>query len=153
MVRKYSAYFVILLFIFVISTCSNKNETEQLENSKAVCSIEKLEIIQIDNSASEYRNEESIHEDLTKNKDKITSIYSKYLKVDTNLEGKIIFKTTIEASGEVSNCQLNGSTIVDKIFNVKVFEAVKEFRFSPIPEGIVIIVNTFVFSKKVNKVI
>jgi outer membrane biosynthesis protein TonB len=77
------------------------------------------------------RSREEIETVFDQNKGAIYALYSRALRQDPSLQGKLILKLTIEPSGVVSACDVVSSEIKDQELLDKLVQRVKMFRFTP----------------------
>lgn len=75
------------------------------------------------------RSREEIEMIFDQNKGAIYALYSRALRRDPTLQGKLVLKLTIEASGMVSACEVVSSEIKDAELLDKLVQRVKMFRF------------------------
>ena len=115
---------------------------------KGEVSLESFGDINGSDAALGYRSEQSIRDDINKYKNRVTYTYNKYLKLDPDLNGKVIIEVVIEASGTVSNCRVISSTVQNQKFVNELKNIVSQFRFKAIPEGRVTVENPFVFVRR-----
>jgi TonB family protein len=78
---------------------------------------------------------------------RIMYIYTKYMRADANLRGKVSIDLTIEADGSVSNAGLVESTMGNDDFVREVIAILRRLRFEPIPEGSITVNVPLVFSR------
>jgi TonB family protein len=78
---------------------------------------------------------------------RIMYIYTKYMRADANLRGKVSIDLTIEADGSVSNAGLVESTMGNDDFVREVVAILRRLRFEPIPEGSITVNVPLVFSR------
>jgi periplasmic protein TonB len=75
------------------------------------------------------RSREEIEMVFDQNKGAIHALYSRALRKDPSLQGKLVLKLTIEPGGEVSNCEVVSSELADDELLAKLVARVKMFRF------------------------
>lgn len=75
----------------------------------------------------------------------IEYIYKKYLKTNPTMEGKIVVRFTIAASGAVRACSVVSSTMGNPAMEQEVCGRIMTWRFPPIDAGDVTVVYPFVF--------
>ncbi|UCH77530.1 MAG: TonB family protein [Candidatus Coatesbacteria bacterium] len=75
----------------------------------------------------------------------IEYIYKKYLKTNPTMEGKIVVRFTIAASGAVTACSTVSSTMGNPAMEAEVCARIMTWRFPPIDAGDVTVVYPFVF--------
>ena len=75
------------------------------------------------------RSREEIEMVFDQNKGAIYALYSRALRKDPSLQGKLVLKLTIEPGGEVSNCEVVSSELADDELLAKLVARVKMFRF------------------------
>jgi outer membrane biosynthesis protein TonB len=81
----------------------------------------------VDGKAS--RSREEIEMVFDQNKGAIYALYSRALRKDPTLQGKLVLQLTIEPSGAVSSCQVVSSELDDQELLAKLVQRVKMFRF------------------------
>ena len=64
-----------------------------------------------------------------KNKGAIYALYNRALRQDPTLQGKLVLRLTIEASGVVSACEIVSSELNDEELERKLVQRVKLFKF------------------------
>ena len=75
------------------------------------------------------RSREEIEMVFDQNKGAIYALYSRALRKDPSLQGKLVLKLTIEPSGTVSACEVVSSELNDEELLQKLVTRVKMFRF------------------------
>ncbi len=75
----------------------------------------------------------------------IGDIYRKYLKTNPKLEGKLVVRFDVAASGAVTACSVVSSTLGNAALEQAVCDRIMTWRFPPIEEGEVTVVYPFVF--------
>jgi len=80
-------------------------------------------------SAKAARTREEIELVFDKNKSAIYSLYSRALRENPALQGKVVLEVTIAPSGEVTECRLISSELGDPELERKLVARVKMFRF------------------------
>ena len=75
----------------------------------------------------------------------IEYIYKKYLKTNPSMEGKIVIRFTIAASGAVTACSVVSSSMGNPGMESEVCARIMTWRFPPIDAGAVTVVYPFVF--------
>jgi TonB family protein len=75
----------------------------------------------------------------------IEYIYKKYLKTNPSMEGKIVVRFTIAASGAVTACSVVSSSMGNPGMEGEVCARIMTWRFPPIDAGDVTVVYPFVF--------
>jgi TonB family protein len=75
----------------------------------------------------------------------IEYIYKKYLKTNPTLEGKIVVRFTIAASGAVTACSVVSSNMGNPALDSEICARIMTWRFPPIDAGDVTVVYPFVF--------
>jgi len=78
---------------------------------------------------------------------RIMYAYTKYLRTDANLRGKVSIDVTIEADGSVSNTGVAESTVENDDFVREIIAILRRLRFEPIPEGSITVNVPLVFSR------
>ena len=79
------------------------------------------------NSAA--RSREEIEKVFDQNKGAIYALYTRALRRDPGLEGKLVLKFTIEPSGVISSCEIVSSELDDQELERKLVQRVKLFKF------------------------
>ena len=80
-------------------------------------------------SAKAARTREEIELVFDKNKSAIYSLYSRALRENPALQGKLVLEVTIAPSGEVTECRVISSELADPELERKLVARVKMFRF------------------------
>ena len=75
------------------------------------------------------RQREEIELVFDKNKSAIYALYSRALRENPALQGKVVLEVTIAPSGEVTDCRLVSSDLGDPGLERKLVARVKLFRF------------------------
>lgn len=75
------------------------------------------------------RSREEIEMVFDQNKGAIYALYSRALRKDPSLQGKLVLKLTIEPEGTVSSCEVVSSELADPELLQKLVARVKMFRF------------------------
>ena len=75
------------------------------------------------------RSREEIELVFDRNKGAIYSLYTRALRRDPTLQGKLVLKLTIEPSGLVSACEIVSSELQDDQLQRKLVQRIKMFRF------------------------
>jgi TonB family protein len=75
------------------------------------------------------RSREEIELVFDKNKGAIFALYNRALRMDPTLQGKLVLRLTIAASGEVTFCEVVSSELNDAELERKLVQRVKLFRF------------------------
>jgi TonB family protein len=75
------------------------------------------------------RSREEIELVFDKNKGAIFALYNRALRMDPTLQGKLVLRLTIAASGEVTYCEVVSSELNDAELERKLVQRVKLFRF------------------------
>ncbi len=81
------------------------------------------------------RKAESLRLVFDRYKSAIYRIYSRELRKDPGLQGKVVLEITISASGQVLACRVLSSDLDSKTFLAKLVARVKLFDFGPRPGG------------------
>lgn len=76
------------------------------------------------------RSREEIEMVFDQNKGAIYALYNRALRSNPSLQGKLVLKLTIEASGEVSAVEIVSSELQDEELERKLVQRVKMFRFA-----------------------
>jgi len=77
------------------------------------------------------RSREEVELEFDRNKGAIYSLYSRALRENPDLKGKVVLEITIAASGEVTNCKVLSSELNDPDLERKLVARIKTFRFQP----------------------
>jgi len=96
-------------------------------------------------AADSLRSSAVIARIVNQRKGGIEYVYEKYLKTNPNLEGKIVVRFNIAASGDVTACSVVSSTLGNAAVEREVCDRIVTWRFPPIEEGYVTVVYPFVF--------
>jgi periplasmic protein TonB len=80
-------------------------------------------------SSKASRTREEIELVFDKNKSAIYALYSRALRDNPALQGKVVMEVTIAPSGEVTNCRIVSSELADPELERKLVARVKMFRF------------------------
>lgn len=75
------------------------------------------------------RSREEIELVFDKNKGAIFALYNRALRTDPTLQGKLVLRLTIAATGEVTFCEVVSSELADEDLERKLVQRVKLFRF------------------------
>ncbi|MES2661784.1 MAG: AgmX/PglI C-terminal domain-containing protein [Pseudomonadota bacterium] len=75
------------------------------------------------------RSEESVRINFEKSKTAFFTMYNRALRQDASLQGKVVFKVTIESSGQVSKCIISSSDLPDKDLQNKLIAKIKGMNF------------------------
>jgi len=93
------------------------------------------------------RSSESVMAIINSQQGRIMYTYTKYLRTNPDLRGKVSVDVTIEADGSVSNAVLQESTMNHSDFDREIVNILRRLRFEPIPEGSLTVNLPFVFSR------
>jgi protein TonB len=80
-------------------------------------------------SGKSSRSREEIELVFDKNKGAIFALYNRALRMDPTLQGKLVLRLTIAASGEVTFCEVVSSELADEELERKLVQRVSLFRF------------------------
>jgi TonB family protein len=80
-------------------------------------------------SAKAARTREEIELVFDRNKSAIYALYSRALRANPALQGKVVLEVTIAPSGEVTDCRIVSSELGDPELERKLVARVKMFRF------------------------
>ena len=80
-------------------------------------------------SGKASRTREEIELVFDKNKSAIYALYSRALRDNPALQGKVVLEVTIAPSGEVTQCRIISSELADPELERKLVARVKMFRF------------------------
>lgn len=94
-----------------------------------------------------HRNEQSVMSVVNSRMGRITWLYEKYLKLQTNLSGKVTIEFTIAANGFVTSVDVIESTINHPQLERDILDLIKRLKFEPIPSGSATFVFPFHFKK------
>ncbi|MBN1155620.1 energy transducer TonB [candidate division KSB1 bacterium] len=94
-----------------------------------------------------YRSEQSVMSVVNMRMGRITWLYEKYLKLQTNLAGKVTVEFTIAANGFVTSVSILESTINHPQLERDIMDLIKRLKFDPIPSGSATFVFPFHFKK------
>jgi TonB family protein len=83
------------------------------------------------NSGKAARSREEIELIFDRNKGAIYSLYSRALREQPELQGKMVLEFTISPSGEVTMCRVVSSELNDPDLEKKIVARVRLFRFEP----------------------
>ncbi len=97
--------------------------------SSSVESAPGVEAQRTGHSSKAARTREEIELVFDRNKSAIYSIYSRALRDNSALQGKVILEVTIAPSGEVTSCKVVSSDLGDAELERKLVARVKMFRF------------------------
>jgi len=75
------------------------------------------------------RSREEIERVFDQNKGAIYALYNRALRENPELQGKLVLKLTIEASGEVSQVEIVSSELADQELERKLVQRIRMFRF------------------------
>jgi TonB family protein len=89
----------------------------------------RAEVRRTSGSGKGARSREEVELTFDKNKGAIYSIYSRALRDNPDLKGKVVLEITIAPSGEVQNCRVVSSELNDPELEKKLIARVKLFRF------------------------
>ena len=96
-------------------------------------------------ATSSLRSSAVIANIVNQRKSGIEYIYKKYLKTNPTMEGKIVVRFTIAASGAVTACSKVSSTMGNPAMEQEVCTRIMTWKFPPIDAGDVTVVYPFVF--------
>jgi TonB family protein len=102
---------------------STASVTSKLESAPA------SDIQRIGKSSAASRTREEIELVFDRNKAAIYALYSRALRDNPALQGKVVLEVTIAPSGEVTNCRVVSSELGDPELERKLIARVKMFRF------------------------
>lgn len=83
-------------------------------------------------SSKEASDRMSIELTFDRNKGKIYALYSRALRTNPKLEGKIVLQIDIAASGTVTNCRVNSSELNDPALEAGICSHVRSIQFAPL---------------------
>jgi len=93
------------------------------------------------------RSSESVMAVIQSQQGRIMYTYTKYLRTNAELRGKVSIDITIEPDGTVSNAGVVESTMNQPDFDREILNILRRLRFEPVPEGSVTVNLPFVFSR------
>jgi len=80
-------------------------------------------------SGNQKRSDENIQLAFDKNKSAIFALYHRSLRKDPSLQGRVVFRLTISASGKVTACSVDTSEIVDPKLLKRLVSRIKRINF------------------------
>jgi len=104
-------------------------ETTQVESPVAMVAKAGPQVTGGDGSGKPSRSYEEVSLVFDKNKGAIYSLYSRALRKDPTLQGKVVLEITIAASGRVISCKVISSELNDKRLERKLVSRVKLLNF------------------------
>jgi len=104
-------------------------ETTQVESPVAIVAKTGPQVTGGEGSGKPSRSYEEISLVFDKNKGAIYSLYSRALRKDPTLQGKVVLEITIAASGRVIACKIISSELNDKNLERKLVSRVKLLNF------------------------
>jgi len=104
-------------------------ETTQVESPVALVARAGPQVTGSEGSSKPSRSYEEISLVFDKNKGAIYSLYSRALRKDPTLQGKVVLEITIAASGRVISCKVISSELNDKRLERKLVSRVKLLNF------------------------
>ena len=104
-------------------------ETTQVESPVAMVAKAGPQVTGGGGSGKPSRSYEEISLVLDKNKGAIYSLYSRALRKDPTLQGKVVLEITIAASGRVTSCKVISSELNNKQLERKLVSRVKMMNF------------------------
>ncbi|HEU5137964.1 MAG TPA: AgmX/PglI C-terminal domain-containing protein [Steroidobacteraceae bacterium] len=66
-----------------------------------------------------------------KNKGSLFALYSRALRDNPTIKGRIVFELDIAASGEVTSCLLKSSELNAPVLEARLLARIRQFRFPP----------------------
>ncbi len=140
---KQSLHFRVLDTVQKMETITKVVVSSNLEKNKVVLS-DKIDIDYI-----EIRSKSSILIVIDMNRRDLRKAYSRRWKDNKKLQGTITVKFGINENGDVVNCNMENSTLNDKIFENTIINSVKNWKFGQIynPGDITEIVYPFTFNQ------
>jgi len=124
----------------------NKPSTVKLER-KAQVTLAKPSAMKGTEGAVGQRSAESLRNVILNTMGRFEYVYTKYLKRNPDLRGKIVIEITIDADGLVTDSHIVESTINDPDFERDVVNIVRRWRFEPIDKGTVTVQYPLLFYK------
>ncbi len=93
------------------------------------------------------RSEDSVRRVMLNYTGRLTYIYNKYLKHQSDLGGKMVVEVVIAASGAVSSVKLISSSLNKPEFEREILNFVRKWKYEAIDEGTVTVTYPLVFNK------
>jgi TonB family protein len=100
-------------------------------NSKLGSADGRSQVQRTSGSGKGARSREEVELTFDKNKGAIYALYSRALRDNPDLKGKIVLEITIAPTGEVLNCTIASSELKDPDLERKLIARVKLFKFEP----------------------
>ncbi|OPZ68149.1 MAG: Gram-negative bacterial tonB protein [bacterium ADurb.Bin478] len=125
---------------------AKKVETVKLEK-KGQVNIQAPSQMRGSQAAMVRRSSESVMAVIQSQQGRIMYTYTKYLRTNAELRGKVSIDITIEPDGTVSNAGVVESTMNQPDFDREILNILRRLRFEPVPEGSVTVNLPFVFSR------
>lgn len=107
------------------------HNTAQMGRPSGVPVAGRAEATRSGNSGKASRSREEIELVFDRNKGAIYSLYTRALRDQPELQGKMVLEFTIAPSGEVTMCRVVSSEIQDPELERKIVSRVRLFRFEP----------------------
>jgi protein TonB len=120
------------------------HETTQVTSTLAV-GLATPNNVQRGGSGKASRTEEEIALVFDRNKGAIYSIYTRALRDQPNLQGKLVLELTIAPDGSVTRCEVVSSELNDAELERKLVARVKLFRFEPKDVGTITVTKPIDF--------
>lgn len=83
-----------------------------------------------------YRDQKSIRDSIEKHSPDIRSLYKKFLKTDSSIEGVVLITFRVNSEGEVMEAQIKNSQIKNPEFLKPLQEYVRTIHFKSIPKDV-----------------
>lgn len=93
------------------------------------------------------RSEASVRRVQQRNAGRMSYIYSKHLKRNPDMRGKMVVEVVIAADGSVDEVKLITSTIGNQDFEREILNFVRRWKYDPIDQGKVTVTYPFFFSR------
>jgi|HigsolmetaAR203D_1030402.scaffolds.fasta_scaffold00155_12 protein TonB len=120
------------------------HETTQVSSTLAA-GLPARDNVQRGGSGKASRSEEEIALVFDRNKGAIYSIYTRALRDNPNLQGKLVIELTISPEGEVTRCEIISSELNDPELERKLVARIKMFRFEPKDVGTITVTKPIDF--------
>jgi TonB family protein len=114
---------------------------------KGDIAIEKPRQLRGSPTARGHRTVESVMNIILNQKGMMDYTYTKYLRTEPDLRGKISLDVTIEANGRVSDVTIVESTFPSQDFINDIIRIIRRLRFPTIPEGSITVNLPLVFNR------
>lgn len=115
----FASTMLVIGFLFILQGCSTKRTVYKAAKQ---CNV-------LIEAEFPYRTHREIERAFQCNKGRIFSEYSRSLKLEPELSGKIVFEFTIEPSGKVTSCQVVSSTMKNLDLEQRLIARIRAFKF------------------------